>query len=182
MRKQFKFLFATGLLRTISLGAVGGLLLCGCASVPRESVALSRQIGVAMEEEHQAHLRLVTLFFDQKKAALDEWIAKEYTPHYLANVRAEMKNAGEKDALNDRMLADLVADVVRKRDDMHRDVEQARVALVTNLENNHAPVVRANAQLTAFLQSAVNVHDAAAGLENIVRQETGNAIDFDALE
>lgn len=55
----------------LSLVVATIMLAGGCASIPKESVVLSQEIGKGIAEGQNAYISLLNRYFDQKKKLID---------------------------------------------------------------------------------------------------------------
>lgn len=166
----------------ISCLLIAVLAFAGCASIPPESVALSRGIGDGMQNQHQAHVALVNLFFDEKKQALDQWIEGVYTPEFIKNFREALKAKGENpDVFTGSMASEIVKRIVKARDQREAELDKVRTAIIERLNSNYGTLVKANAELTALLESAAKVNESTDSLLAAVKEGTGGKIDLEEI-
>lgn len=140
------------------------LTLGGCATVPRESVDLSYTLGQDIESLHQSYRELITRYFEALRAQVNDAIDQVFIPAYINSFVTSGKLIQH--AQNQR--ADLVeawARIAVKRIDHERrerlqplyDTERE---LLTSVNEAFDKVVRANATITAQLNSAVKTQQA----------------------
>lgn len=161
---------------------IAAFVFVGCASIPPESVALSRGIGDGMQKQQQAHIALVNLFFDEKKQKLDKWIEEVYAPEFIKNFREALKSKGENpDVFTGEMTSGIVKRIVKARDQRQSELDKARIAIIQRLSDNYGTLIRANAELTALLESAVKVNESTSSLLASVKEGTGGKIDLEEI-
>lgn len=135
------------------------LTIVGCATVPRESVDLSYTLGQDLETLHQSYRELITRYFEALRAQVNDAIDQVFVPAYINGFVTSGKLIQH--AQNQR--ADLVeawARIAVKRIDRERrerlqplyDTERE---LLTSVNEAFDKVVRANATITAQLNSVV---------------------------
>ena len=63
------------------------LSICiGCATVPRESVEISQEVGKGIQESRRSQVNLLNKYFETKKAQIDLWAESEFLPAYIENI------------------------------------------------------------------------------------------------
>lgn len=162
---MFKFNTARSSTRfVLPLLIISLLSLGGCATVPRESVDLSYTLGQDLESLHQSYRELITRYFEALRAQVNDAIDQVFIPTYINGFVTSGKLI--QDAQNQR--ADLVeawARIAVKRIDRERrerlqplyDTERE---LLTSVNEAFDKVVRANATITAQLNSVVKTQQA----------------------
>lgn len=161
---------------------VMALLLAGCASIPRESVDLSNELGKKISESRRAHTALLNSYFGQKKSELDEFIEGEYVASLVGRVQKGLRDAGRPDTLTVSQIGDLLKVVMAERDAKQADLEKTRIMLQQKIDEHYASMTQANSGITGLLASAVSVRDATARIEGAVKSATGGAIDLEAID
>ncbi|MBI5749603.1 MAG: hypothetical protein HZA00_10810 [Nitrospinae bacterium] len=159
------------------------LVASGCATIPKESVSLSKEIGNGIVSQQSAYVNLLNNYFALKRQAIDDFIEKEYLPAYIKNIQAKLQAAKEKlDSFDSKMLSDIVAKIIQKRDGMQRDLDHVRVHILEKVNEEHVHLLRANTSITALLQSAVDVKQASVSAGETVKKITGGRIDLEEIE
>ena len=159
------------------------LVLTGCASIPKEAVSLNQEVGKGIADNQRAYLNLFNAYFSQKGAEIDRWIQNEYLPAYISNIKAEMKKHGVEDKpFDEGMTKDMLTNIVKKRNDMQRDLEKTRLALWERITKDHVVLLQANASITGLLQSAVDVKEATSALGNKTLKTSGANFTFSDFE
>lgn len=159
------------------------LTVSGCATIPKESVSLSQEIGNGMVSQQSAYINLLNNYFALKRQAIDDFIEKEYLPAYIKNIQAKLQAANEKpDSFDSKMLSDIVAKIIQRRDGMQRELERVRIHILENVEGEHTRLLQANTSITALLQSAVDVKQASISAEETVKKVTSGRIDLEEIE
>ena len=159
------------------------LILGGCASIPKESVKLSQEVGKGIASYHEAYTNLLNEYFSQKRTVINSFILNKYLPKYMENIKSELKAAGEDpEKLHPFIVRDIVKDISEKRDKMHEELEKSRIALIDAVFKDYLLLTNANSTITGLLQSAVDVDEAASSLTGTIKTLSGNQIDFDEIE
>jgi hypothetical protein len=57
-----------------------------CATIPRQAPALSEELGNKINSIEKSHIKLLTIFFNQKRELVDEFIVKEWIPIFATEV------------------------------------------------------------------------------------------------
>jgi len=170
----------------------GTLFLLSCSSIPPESVTLSRKIGEGIEQGRQAQIGLLDEFFLDRKADLDRWVIDVYLPEFSKRFREKINAACRAQGLTgaaleectrpgDDQIRSTVRSVIRDRDGMQSALEKSHMEVARVIETHYADLARANAGLTALLQSAVDVSKATAEATGAATAATGGKVDFDEL-
>jgi hypothetical protein len=159
------------------------LILVGCASVPKESVKLSQEVGKGIASYHEAYINLLNEYFSQKRIVINNFILNKYLPKYMENLKNELKAAGEDpEKLHPFMVRDIVKDISEKRDSMHEELEKTRIAIIDAVSRDYLLLTSANSTVTGLLQSAVDVDEAASSLKGSIETLSGNRINFDIID
>lgn len=165
---------------------VGVILLISmmgsCASVPRESVELSRDIGKGILESQRSYESMLNAYFDIKRQKVDQLIEKEYLPKYLENITLELEKAGQSKTLTFDQMTAVLLDVIEKRDGMISELEKTQKLVLAKSHEHHTQLIQANSALTALLQSAVDVSEAVASAVQITKEVSNNKIDLDKID
>jgi len=156
--------------------------LGGCASVPKESVELSKEVGKGIAESQRSYTGLLNTYFTSKKQQVDQWIENEYLPEYLSNIQAGLKNAGQPTTLSIEQLRDVLRDVIIERDQKHTDLENTRLLLLTKSNEHYALLSQGNTGVTGLLQSMVNVREATSSTSQSIKTASGGKVDLEQIE
>jgi len=156
--------------------------LGGCASVPKESVELSKEVGKGIAESQRSYTGLLNTYFTSKKRQVDQWIENEYLPEYLSNIQAGLKNSGQPTTLSIEQLRDVLRDVIIERDQKHTDLENTRLLLLTKSNEHYALLSQGNTGVTGLLQSMVDVRDATASTSQSIKTASGGKVDLEQIE
>ncbi|MDP4176335.1 MAG: hypothetical protein Q8933_20305 [Bacteroidota bacterium] len=158
-------------------------LTSGCASIPKESVELNQQISKAIASNYRAYVDLLNEYFLLKRDQINSFIDNKYLPTEIKNIQDQLKDAGEDpDKFQAFMVKDIIDKVDLKRESMLKDLEKTRLLIMERISQNYNQLQQANNALTALLQSAINVNEAASSLTKDIRTSGKNEIAIDELE
>ena len=169
----------------ILVGLLGICLLglSGCASVPKEAVQLSYVVGQDIQELHNGYRRTVQISFEQIRQRGLTVIKEKWTPVYL---KKNVKESGLFEHLQDEAFSEserygdleywtrgAIEDIDNKRREFLAPLKKREDALLADLDDAFGRVIRANAAVTAHLNSVLKVKDLqddildSVGLKNI---------------
>ncbi len=165
---------------------VGVILLIStmgsCASVPRESVEMSREIGKGIVESQRSYTAVLNAYFEMKKQQVDQWIESKYIPEFMSNVTSQLEKEGKPTTLSPEEMTKVLQKVIEKRDEMISELEKARILILTTSEEHYILLAQGNHALTAFLQSVVEVKEALASTMQLLEKGAGTKVDWDKLD
>lgn len=157
-------------------------ILC-CATIPPESVTLSQEVGKGIAENQRAYLGLLNRYFEIKRQLINDAILNEYLPNYIKSIQEGLKQADEDpNKFTSKMLKDILTDIVKKRDELHEDLEKTRVAIWERINEDHTLLLEANSTITGLLQSAVSVRAEASSLGKTIQEATKTKFNFEDFE
>jgi len=166
---------------------IGGVVFfLGCASVPKESVDLSAQIGLDMEQLHSSHMAIIDLFFDQQEARVNEFVDTVYAPyhiHELLKMDYDDFKSGEEQSLFFQLdvavksgfkpgsqdstvgvMRDYVELIHEELNDFRKirlsKLVEQRQTLKRRVDTNYRQISYANSIVTANLASVLKVNEA----------------------
>lgn len=154
----------------------------GCASVPKESIELSKEVGKGITESQRSYTGLLNTYFATKKQQVDEWIENEYLPEYLSNIQSELKKAGQPTTLSTQQLKDVLRDVIVERDQKHTDIENTRLLLLTMSNEHYSLLSQGNASITGLLQSMVDIKETTSSAAQTIKTGSGGKVDLELIE
>ena len=163
-------------------------ILIGCgATIPKDSVTLSKEIGKSITENKRAYVNLLNNYFLQKRQILDDKISSEFVYEYIDSLKKEIRKvqdmaSGEPIEFDDTMVKDIVHDVIEFRDSLQLELENARIRLMERVLENYAILIQANANITGLLQSAVDIEEAVSSMKETIQTATKGVIDFEKLD
>ena len=163
-------------IKTLILMAFVSLLTACAATIPQESVDLSREVGIGLQKQHQSQIDLVNLHFSIKRKNLDGAMSLALGSYF------EALTPEGSITLNRGQLGDVATDVVllnEKNNVAKEELEKARVFLIKKINENYLVLNRANSSITGLLQSAVRVKEATSEAYKKLSEATGGKIDLD---
>jgi len=173
-----------------ALGIIAGLLLSGCASIPRESVQLSREVGNGIAKSRTAHLATLDAFYKKMKADNDAWIESVFLARAIENTKTGLasacRNKGDNTPacaeLGTEDVATLVRQTVKFRDEIQAALEANQDGAIRLVNDHYRDLEASNAAVVGLLASAVDVKDAARDAAAVASRVTGVALDVDRIE
>lgn len=157
-------------------------MLGSCASVPKESVELSREIGKSIFESQRSYDAMLNAYFDIKRQKVDELIEKEYLPRYLENIVMEQKKNDQPTTLSSEEATQVLRDVIEKRDKMISELEKTRKLFLAKSHEHYTLLIQGSNTLTVFLRSAVDVNEAIVSAAQITKEVSNSKIDWDKFD
>ena len=159
------------------------LLLVSCASIPKETVTLSKTIGSDLQILHNSHRNMVQLYYNRIKLNINAFIDDVYAPfviHYVLEVelnkhkRGEssiygiIENAGKKggkdeteEALNVMLEFQEAANqqINAKKNELLSPILQQEREILSAIDQSYQNTIYANTALTAYLVSVRKVKE-----------------------
>lgn len=175
-------------IRAACVAGVAGL--AACASVPPESVELSKKIGAEIGKSREAHLSTLDAFYRRLKEDNDAWVASTFLPRSIHNAQAGLaaacKQANDTSDTCSRLgpsdFARIYQNTIGFRDDTQRALEKNRDEAVRLVTGHYADLIAANAAITGLLSSAVDLRKATRDAAKTVGDIAGVEIDTEAIE
>ncbi len=145
------------------------VLMLGCATIPSEAPRLSAELGEKIGRIEEAHLTLLHRFFDEKRNAVDQFIQKEWVPHFAAEffshptiARAWQTIVSEKDekARLDFIIKigpKLQEKINAKRVELIAPLDELEDVVENQLRKEFTEAKAINNSITSFLLSAAKV-------------------------
>ncbi len=158
-----KRLMMAGLFLTVLIG--------GCASMPEESVQLSAEIGTRIVESREAHLALIRQYMAEKRARVNDFIAREWIPEYAKQVFQQEsvieewnRIAGTSDSSERLEFIIGLSERLQQRINDRRErllapIDKLERLMLQRINNHYDELIAANATLTTFLDSAVKLKE-----------------------
>jgi hypothetical protein len=159
------------------------LLMVSCASIPKETVTLSKTIGSDLQILHDSHRNMVQLYYNGIKGNVNAFIDDVYAPfviHHVLEVelnkhkRGEssiygiIENAGKtggkgetEEALNVMLEFQEAANqqINVKRNELLSPILQQEKEILSAIDQSYQNTIYANATLTAYLVSVRKVKE-----------------------
>jgi len=157
--------------RLIMTGLFLSMVLSGCASMPHESVQLSAEIGTRIVESREAHLALIRQYMAEKRARVNDFIAKEWIPEYARqvfqqeSVIKEWNRVARTDDSSERLefitgLSERLQQRINdRREKLLAPIDRLERLMLQRIGNHYDELIAANATLTTFLDSSVKLKE-----------------------
>jgi hypothetical protein len=170
----------------LALAALAG----ACASIPHESIDLSRSVGEGIVKSREAHMATLDAFYHRLKADNDDWIVNTFYPKAVRDARTALATACAKvqppakdcDTLSERDLQVIMRDTIQFRDEIQLTLETNHDQVVQLIDEHYNSLQAANAGVTGLLTSAVKVKDATRDATATLTRATGLSINPDEIE
>ncbi len=146
------------------------LLACySCVSVPRESVELSKNLGMSIQETQRTHVALLKSFFDEKRDKVDRYINEVWLPEFsnqfysipaVQDKWGEICNSGDAQEMRKFTIevgTRIQKKIKDKRDEMIAPLDEAEKLLEEELLLHYNDLQVSNTILTNYLASAAKV-------------------------
>lgn len=165
------------------LGLVA-LLLTSCAKIPMGSVVLADALITEGERMHNLNLVLMNRLFNEKRAAIENFINAEYTPVVAANFAklVDPKTVDEFKKDFPEMMQALTPKINARRDSLVKVLELQKEKTVAKLNADYKAFTTGFFELKKLLESAVKIDKEKAALFDKVKAFSNNRIDLVGLE
>ena len=149
--------------RAILAVALGSLT--SCATIPRAAPELSAELASRIQETRASHLRLLRLYLDEKRAAVDRFVNEEWVPRFskeLFDAPAvaaawEQVVRSTDPAERVRFIAGLgprlQTRINAKRQELIAPLDEAERDISRKLNDHYDQMVAVNATLTGLLEA-----------------------------
>lgn len=159
------------------------LLLVSCASIPKETVILSKTIGSDLQILHDSHRNMVQLYYDGIKLNINTFIDDVYAPfviHHVLEVELNkykggessiygiIENAGKKggkdeteEALNIMLEFQEAANqqINEKKNELLSPILQQEREILSAIDQSYQNTIYANTTLTTYLVSVRKIKE-----------------------
>ena len=166
-------------IRHLLLLIIVSVIISGCARIPNESVLLNQEVGTNITTLHQFNIKLVNLYFSDKKKEIDEMTAKAVDT-FFASIINQIED-GEQPDLNEaalRGLQERITDYYTRGSEYKSQLEKTRVFVVDRLEQRYQVTIQANTAITELLQSHVELEETTKYSLQRLGEVGGLSIDF----
>jgi hypothetical protein len=157
--KLLFFLIATGV----------SFVITGCATVPKESVALSDELTGMIRSAEAAHLALLDQYLAQRRERATEFMEKVWIPTFMSNAVKDTRildsldarhDQEEKEALLREFTEDASVQIQKRRASLIDAVDEVGRTLRESITAHYSQMLAVSQALTAHLESAANVTEA----------------------
>jgi hypothetical protein len=152
---------AVALAAVLALSVLG----TGCVTVPKEAPELSAALGDQIQQTRAAHVAAVRMYFDEKRAAVDRFVADVWLPQFVQAFfdqpsvqQAWVQTASSTDASARvdfiRTLGPkLQAKIDAKYAELRKPLDEMEAAVLRALDDHYNGMLAANAALTGLLRA-----------------------------
>jgi hypothetical protein len=167
-------------------------LAAGCVSIPKEAPELSGELGKRIGAMETAHLGMVRIFMDTKRAAVDEFMMREWVPAFSEEVMKEpiirdtweqiCKSGTAQDRVTflTKLGPRFQAKINAKRVELIQPLDQLEATIERRLRDEYAQMESVNNAITSFLASAAKVaanRDRYLNMLGVSSSDLANALD-----
>jgi len=145
------------------------LALSACASIPPEAPRLSSELGGRLRALEDAHLALLHHYMDERRARVDEFLDREWTPHFAGEFFddpqmisaweevVQSASAEERTRYLLTVAPIMIEEIEAKRQEMLQPLDEVEREITRRLREEYLQAKAINNALTAFLASASQV-------------------------
>lgn len=139
------------------------VFVVNCAHIPKESVELSYTLGKDLESLHQSYKYLIKQYFNSLRREVNNAIDREFIPAYIndfiktGNLVENVKD--ERSDLVEAWARIAVETIDKERSTRIAPIDEAEKDLLVSVNNAFDKAVRANATITAHLNSIRKVKE-----------------------
>lgn len=166
-----------------SLPIIIVFILSSCASVPKETVELSRVLEKDLKILHHSHKSMVELYYNEIIDDINVFVDDVYAPfiiHYVLKAELQKHNKQEQSiygiieeagntggkiemtkALNimTEFVDDANTQIEKKRKELVSPIIEQRTSILTKINDSYENVIYANSAITAYLESIRKVNE-----------------------
>ncbi len=161
------------------------LCLASCVKLPVNSVSLMQQIKDEGQRMHKLNLAYVNLLFENKKAAADTFMEKEYIPAYMQRVKELFdENDTKVDNSNwQTIFPQMIPHINAARDSLQRALITNKNKITDRLNEDYSFYKQACDAQIGLLSSAVKLNNTSRQIfNNAVSKLSGGKTDLTQLE
>jgi hypothetical protein len=138
---------------------------CGCATVPQESVELSKLVGEMIESAKVSHTNMVNRHFNYLRSEVEQFAFSDYKEAFLNNVRKLVKQSDpDFTELTLPQYDQAMLRIQKKRNQWLDKVEKNRLEVLHALEEHYVVLYQCNSEVTSLLRSAAKISETRAAL------------------
>ena len=169
-------------MRTKQIALVVTLLVIfvsGCASIPKESIALNQEIGRRITAMHQSNIELVNIYFESKMRKIDEF-TEERVDDYTRSIGRQIEDGSTPpvDAAALLLIMEPVAKFYSEATEHKAELEKTKILILDRLNQNHMETLQGNRTITGLLQSHSEIEDAIKSGQRTLAEISGDKIDL----
>jgi hypothetical protein len=152
----------------------------GCATIPKESVTLSENLGTMLSSSRASYITLVNRYFDQRVEAVRNFALNEYKPAFIKNIQKRLKDQNQEFTFDRYDQA--MTRVLKKTDEWVAEVEAQRTQVLNDVSEHYDLMTRANESVTSLLRSANQIEETRKKLTGELEKKGDKLIDFEKLD
>lgn len=170
-----------GVVKILLLAIV--LIVGGCASIPQESVTLSKELATGITSIHESNIRFVNQYFDRKKSEIDEY-EKTALENFFNKIAAATTKPGAP-ALGVQDLYNIkgrVEEIHKVSNKYKYELDSSEALIIEKIQGEYNTLMSANSSITGILQSAVDVDKAKNDGLSKVKEFTDGKLDLTDID
>ncbi|SEE54471.1 hypothetical protein SAMN04487765_3039 [Tenacibaculum sp. MAR_2010_89] len=158
------------------------LLLTACATVPKSTVTLTKQVIDEANSMHNLNISLVKQLFSERKARLSNFIETKYTPTLINKYKKLLPDSVNYKNELSNIIKSILPVIETKKDSLNNLLDAQEKVIISKLTNNYKTYSKASTSLQNLINSIAKVNatekDALLAIDNL----TGNKIDVTKVE
>ena len=147
----------------VGLIALALLGLSGCAKVPKEAIQLSYAVGADIQQLYTGYRKTVMFSFEQTRQRGLTVIDKRWPPVYLKSFvkKGKLVEFAQKEQTEavEYWARQAIKDIDDKRQEFLVPLKEQEESLLADIDEAFSRTIRANAAVTAHLNSVLKVQD-----------------------
>lgn len=167
----------------IFAATIAALILSSCASIPKETVQLSKVLGNDLAILHNSHRKMVELYYDKIINDINTFISDVYSPfviHYA--LKAELVKYNKKEeslygtieiagktegkpetenalSIMTEFIEDANNQIEKKRNELLAPIIKQKKEILDNIDKSYENAIYANSTITGYLESIRKVKE-----------------------
>lgn len=170
-------------LKNLIIIIVIGVILNSCASIPKETVSLSKVIGNDLVILNNSHIKMVELYYDKIINDVNIFIDDVYAPfiiHYVLNAELEKYTNGEESLYSTieragkvegksvtdsavvvmtEFLNDANKQIEKKRSELLDPIKSQENEILDSINQSYKNIIYANTTITSYLESTRKIKE-----------------------
>lgn len=164
----------------VTVFAFAATIFTGCATIPKESVKLSENLGTMISRSRTSHINLANRYFNERVEAVKTFALNEYKPAYVKTIQKKLKEQNQEFTFERYDQA--MSRVLKKIDEWVAEVEAQRTQVLGEVNEHYDRMTRANESVTSLLRSANQIEETRKKLVGDIEQKGDKLIDFEKLD
>lgn len=155
------------------------LTSCANVNIPQESVDLSSEVGIGIKKQYQSQIALIDLHFGVKRSELDKAMQRSLSSYFSVIASSDGSVSLTESQFND--LAGFVLILNDKNNKAKEELENVRVLILRELDENYLALNQASSSVTGLLQSAVTLKQARSEAFKKLSESTKGKLDLNKV-